>query len=124
MEHRKVINFLGNIDKIKTPKFATKKWIEIFDPSNGSYSPNTDIRFKTPQLRSGLRDFNSAYIVVTGKITATNPTPPAGVNYSRNLTLKISAPFFNYILKINRQLNQGAQDLDVVMPMYNLIYCS
>ena len=79
------------------------------------------IRFKTPQLRSGLCDFNDAYIVVTGKITATNPN---NVNYDRKLALKNKAPFFSSMLKINRRFIEDAQDLDIVMPMYNLLYYS
>ena len=70
MEYQKIINPLGKTtDSAKLPKFTTKKWIEIFDQSNGSYNKNKDIRVKTPQLRSNLCDFNNAYIVV---ITATN----------------------------------------------------
>ena len=80
------------------------------------------MRFKTPQLRSDLIDLNDAYIIVTGTITATNPNPSAGVSYSRNLVFKNSAPFFNCILKVNCQLIEDAQDLDVVTPMYNLPY--
>ena len=34
---------------------------------------------------------------------------------------KNSAPFFNCMLKINNQLTEDAQDLDVVMLMYNLL---
>ena len=34
---------------------------------------------------------------------------------------KNSAPFFNCILKINNQLIEDAQDLDIVNPMYNLL---
>ena len=79
------------------------------------------IRFKTPQLRSVLCDFNDAYIVVTGKITATNPN---NVNYDRKLALKNNAPFFSSMLKINRRFIEDAQDLDIVMPMYNLLYYS
>ena len=78
---------------------------------------------KTPQLRDDLCDFNDAYIVVTGKVTVTNP----GNNnneYNRKVALKNSAPFFNCILKINNQLIEDAQDLDIVMPMFNLLYCS
>ena len=43
------------------------KWIEILDQCNGAYNKNKDIKF------NDLCDFNDAYIVVTGKITATNP---------------------------------------------------
>ena len=125
MEYQKIINLLGKtIDKTKVPRFTTTKWIEIFDPSNGSYNVNKDIRFKTPQLRSDLCDFNDAYIVVTGKIIATNSNHPAGVEYNRNLAFKNSAPFFSSLLKINGNLTEDAQDLEMVMPKYNLLYYS
>ena len=65
MEYQKIIDLFGKtIDSAKLPKFTTRKWIEIFDQSNGSYDKNKDIRFKTPQFRSDLCDFNDAYIVV------------------------------------------------------------
>ena len=74
MEYQKVVNLLSKTnDSTKLPKFTARKWIEIFDQSNVSCNPNKDARFKTPQLRSDLCDFNDVYIVVTGKITATNP---------------------------------------------------
>ena len=60
------------MDEDEISKFTTIKWIEIFDQPNGTYNPNKDIRFKTPQIRDDLCDFNHAYIVVTSKITATN----------------------------------------------------
>ena len=44
--------------------------------------------------------------------------------YNKKVALKNSAPFFNCILKINNQLIEDAQDLDIVMPMFNLLYCS
>ena len=120
MGYSKITNLLGKLDKDETPKFTTIKWIEIFDQFNGTYNPNKDIRFKTPQIRDDLRDFNDAYIVVTGKITATNPGNN-NIIYNRKVALKNSAPFFNCILKINSQLIEDAQDLDIVVPMYNLL---
>ena len=99
------------------------KWIEIFDQSNGTYNKNKDIRFKTNRLRNDLYGFNDAYIVVTGKITAINPGNDAN-QYNRKVYLKNSAPFFNCTLKINSQLIEDAPDLDIVMPMYNLLYYS
>ena len=93
------------------------KWIEILDQCNGTYNKNKDIRF------NDLCDFNDAYIFVTGKITATNPGNDAN-QYNRKVSLKNSAPFFNCALKINSQIIEDAQDLDIVMPMYNLLYYS
>ena len=81
-------------------------------------------------MRNDLCDFNDAYIVVTDKITATNATlpdnidPPDNIDYTRKVSLKNSAPFFNCTLKINSQLIEDAQDLDIVMSMYNLLYYS
>ena len=125
MEYKKIENLLGiDADNFTKPKYSTKKSIEIFDQSNGSYSVTKDIRFKTSQLRNDLCDFNDAYIAVTGKITATNPDPPDDIHYGGELALKNSEPFFNCILKINSQLIEDAQDLDIVNPLYNLLYCS
>ena len=70
-------------------------------------------------------DFKNAHIVVTGKITPTDPDPPDdNILYERKMVLKNSAPFFNCILKINSQLIEDAQELDIVMPMYYLLYYS
>ena len=115
---------LGITNPEEFPKFSTKKWVGIFDHSNGIYNSNEDVIFKTPQLRNDLCDFNDAYIVITGKITATNPdSDDDDILYERKLAFKNSAPFFNCILKINSQLIEDAQDLDV-MPMYNLLHYS
>ena len=74
-------------------------------------------------MRNDSCDFNGAYIVVTGNITESNPGNDDNV-YNRKVSLKNSAPFFNCTLKINSQLIEDAQDLDIVMPMYNLLYHS
>ena len=129
MGYNKITNRLGKLNKDEIPKFTTIKWTEIFDQSNGTYNKNKGIRFKTSQLRNDLCDFNDAYIVATGKISATdanlpnNINPPDNIDYTRKVSLKNSAPFFNYILKINNQLIEDAQNLGIVMPMYNLLYC-
>ena len=120
--YNKVINLLGKPNEYKIPKFTTIKWIEIFDQSNGTYNKNKDIRFKTNQLRNDLCDFNDAYIVAIGKATATDPNPDDdNINYDRTIVLKNAGPSFTCVLKINNQLIEDAQDLDIVMPMYNLL---
>ena len=40
---------------------------------------------------------------------------------NKNLGFKNNAPFINCILKINGVKIDSAEDLDVVMPMYNLL---
>ena len=56
------------------PRFITKKWIEVLDQlgdANDRYKPSKPIRFKTSMLKSDLRDFSDAYIVVKRDITLT-----------------------------------------------------
>ena len=72
-------------------------------------------------LRSDLCDFSDAYIVVKGNITVTNPDNDA---YDKKLTFKNNAPLTSCILKINITLIDNAEDLDIVMPIYNSIECS
>ena len=130
MGYDEITNLLGKLDEDDIPKFTTIKWIEIFDQSNGTYNPNKDVIFKTPQIRDDLCDFNDAYIVVAGKINATYSNLPVyndipdNVNNPKKVSLKNSAPSFSCILKINNQLIEDVQDLDIVNPMYNLLYYS
>ena len=70
MEFQEITNFFDiNSDNKDLPKSATKKWIEVYDQSEGNYDINKEIRIKTSMLKSDLCDFNDAYIVVKGTIT-------------------------------------------------------
>ena len=73
------------------------------------------------KIRDDLCDFNDDYIVVAGKITVTNPGNDAS-DCNIRVSLKNFAPFFNLTLKINYQLIEDAQDLDIVISMFNLLY--
>ena len=72
-------------------------------------------------LRSDLCDFSDAYIVVKGDITVTEPND---AKRNKNVAFKNNAPFINYISKINGVQIDNAEDLDVVISMYNLLECS
>ena len=121
MKCQKITNILGTIlDEV--PIFITKKWVKVYDQSGSAddrYKPNKQIRFKTSMLRSDLCDFSDAYIVVKGEVTVTGVSNNSKKN--RPLAFKNNPPFTNYISKINNVLIDNAEDLDVVMPMYNLI---
>ena len=70
MEFQKVTNFLDTTSDDKDlPRFVTKKWIEVYDQSGGTYNINKEIRVKTSMLRYDLCDFSDAYIVVKGDIS-------------------------------------------------------
>ena len=120
MEFQKIINLLGiTSDDKDLPRYVTKKWIEVYDQSEKNYSVNKEIRIKTPMLRSDLCDFSDAYIVVKGDITLEGDNDANKRN--KNLAFKNNAPFINCISKINGVKIDNAEDLDVVMPMYNLL---
>ena len=91
-------------------------------------------------VRSDLFDFNDAYIVVKWNITVNKKTFTAddfnnpnnkdanatATNNANNnslggkkLVFKNNAPFINCITKINNIKIDNAEDLDVVIPMYN-----
>ena len=75
MEFQKIVNFLDTTsDNKDLPTFVTKRWIEVYDQSEGNYNVNKEIRIKTSMLRSELCDCRDAYIVVKRNITATKKT--------------------------------------------------
>ena len=142
MAFQKIVNFLDiTSDDKNFPKFVTKKWIEVYDQSEKNYSPNKEIRIKTSMLRSDLCDYSDAYIVAKGNIvnkktftahdieepnnSAANVTATNIANDNlfgeKKLVFKNNAPFINYVSKINGVKIDNAEDLDVVMSMYNLL---
>ena len=73
-------------------------------------------------LRSDLCGFSDAYIVAKGGITLTKDADRGFIDMrNRSLAFKNNAPFTNFISKINSISVENAWDLDVVMPMHNLI---
>ena len=118
MEFNNINNSLGPAHD-KGPRFITKKWIEVQSQSGNTYNTSKAITFKTSMLRSDLCDYSDVYVWVRGKITVTNPNDNANLN--KELTLKNNAPFISCISKMNGQLVENAEDLDIVMLMYNLL---
>ena len=76
-------------------------------------------------LLSDLCDFSDAHIVVKGDIILTKDADRGFIDIrNRFLAFKNDAKFTNCISKINNVLIENTEDLDVVMPMYNLLECS
>ena len=74
-------------------------------------------------LKSSLCNYSDAYILVKGTISANN-TAAAGAavnDNDRKVIFKNCAPFTNCISEINNTQIDNANDIDIVMPMYNLI---
>ena len=70
-------------------------------------------------LRLDLCDCADAYILIKGTITVDGNAPRDRQN--RPVILKNNAPFISCITRINGELIEDADDLDAVMPMYNLL---
>ena len=70
-------------------------------------------------LRSDLCDYGGAYIAVKGTITVEGYDDDKKRN--KKLALKNNAPFRSCISKINNTFIDNAEDLVIVMPMYNLL---
>ena len=74
-------------------------------------------------IKSSLCDYSDAYIHVKGTIIVNN-TAAAGAdanNSNKKVIFKNCAPFTNCISEINNTDIDNAKDIDIVMPMYNLI---
>ena len=120
MEYDKINNLLLSEDNVseQLSKFVTREYVEVNSLLN-PYNENKSIRFKTPMLRSHLCDYSDAYILVNGTITVTGNHPRDRQN--RPLTLKNNATFISCITRINGELIEDADDLDIVMSMHNLL---
>ena len=70
-------------------------------------------------LRSDLCGYSNVYIVVKGRIMVTGTDNVSRRN--KKLAIKNNAPFRSSISKTNDTLIDKAEDLDIVMPMYNLL---
>ena len=122
MENQKIINLLDKTDT-DSKHFATKKWYIIKDENDTNYGVDKDtganksdtIKYDTRVLKPNLCDYAEAYILVDGTIRATN-----AVNATR-LALKNCAPFTKCNLEIDDEQVDTAENLDIAMPMYNLI---
>ena len=98
-------------------------WYIINDENNNNYGVNKDtgadnpdtIKYNNRVLKPNLCDYAEAYILVNGTIRE------AAADGNTRLALKNCAPFTKCNLEINDEHVDTAENLDIVMPMYNLI---
>ena len=115
---------LLNDESNQPSKFRTRNWVEINDESRGTYTSN-DIKFKTTMLRSNLFDYADVYILVKETITITgagdNDAAKRLDERNKGEIFTNCARFTKCISRINNTDIANAKDIDIVMPMYNLI---
>ena len=125
MEYQKIANLLDDKTPNKPSKFRTKNLFEINDESRGTYNVNSQIKLKTTMLKSSLCDYSDAYILVKGTITIAGAGDDTESRQAdkrdKGVIFKNCAPFTNCISEINNTQVGNAKDIDIVMPMYNLI---
>ena len=89
------------------------------DQNNTDYGEGnesgTTIKLEIKVIKSSLCDYSDAYILVTGDITALYD------NADTRVSFKNCATFTKYITHINDEHVDGTHNLDIIIPMYNLI---
>ena len=107
MEYQKIANLIDSTSN-QPSKFRTRNWVETNDES-----------------KSSLCDYSDAYILVKGMITINGRGADAAARQAngrdKGVSFKNCAPFINCISEINNMQIDNAKDIDIVMPMYNLI---
>ena len=94
------------------------------DESRGTNTSN-DVKFKATKLMSNLCDYADAYILVKWMITITgagnDDAERQADERDKGVTFKNCAPFTKCIGRINNADIDTAQDINIVMQIYNLI---
>ena len=72
------------------------------------------LNLKKKSIKPSLCGYSDAYILVTGNITA------AGGNENASVAFKNCAPFTKCVTHINDEHIDTAENLDTIVPMYNL----
>ena len=123
MGYQKIANLLDSTPN-QPSKLRTRNVVEINDEIKGTYTCN-DTKFKTTMLRCNLCDYADPYILVKGTIIITgagnDDAAKQADERSKGVTFKNCAPFTKCTSRINNTDIDNAQDIDIVMPMYNLI---
>ena len=118
METQKIVNLLNDSNN-EFSRFETRKWYIINDQTNGQYGRGNEndstIKFETKVIKSNLCDYSETYILVTGDIKV------EAVAADTNAAFKNCAPFTRCVTHINNEHVATVANLDIIMPMYNLI---
>ena len=112
METQKITNLLNKSD-LDSKKFVTKKWYIIDSQTTPPYGIGYAIKFDTQVIKPNLCDYSEAYIFVKGNIQ-NKPT-------NSSVCFKNCAPFRTCSSYINDEFLETAKELDVTMPIYNLL---
>ena len=118
MEIQKIVNLLTGSNN-ESSKFAIRKWYIINDQNNGQYREgnqnDSTIKFETKVIIPNFSDYSDAYILVTGNLR------PTGGDANTKVAFKNCAPFRRCLTYINGEHVETAENLDIIIPMYNFL---
>ena len=119
MDAQKIVKLSSDTEDEFYSKFATRKWYIINDQNNRQYGEgnenNSTIKFETKVIKPNLCDYSDVYVLVTGDITT------EGGNADTKVAFKNCAPFTRCVAHINDEHVETAENLDIIMPMSNLL---
>ena len=100
------INLFSNTPN-QPPKLRTKNCVEKNDDAQGTYSTNSQIKFKTAMLKSSSYDYSDVYATVKWTITVVGVGATASARTTdiekKQVILKNHATFTDCIIKINNK---------------------
>ena len=111
MEHQKILNLLNDANN---SKFLTRKCNIVNDNSKANYEERNKIIYNTKVLKFTFYDYNDSFILLGGDITIIG-------HQLTQIAFKNCALFTKYIAKIDGTIIDDAENLDLLMPLYNLI---
>ena len=112
MEHQKMLNLLN---ETSDSKFVTRKWNIASNQLSANFDIGNGHICNTELLKSNLHYYNNAYNLVRSDIIT------IAHNIATKVTSKNCLPFITSITNIDGTKIDDAEDLDLVILMYNLI---
>ena len=111
MKHQKILNLLNEWND---SKFVKRKWNIVNGQSDRNYDARTEIIYNTELLKSNLCDYNDAYILVRGNLTIVR-------DKGTKVAFQTCTSFIKCITKIDGTIIVDYEDIDLVMPVNNLL---
>ena len=118
MEAQKIKNLLEESDD-DILKFQIRRWYIINDQNNEQYGKGDEndstVKFIAEVIKPNLRDYSDVYILVTGNIAVANG------NQNTLVSFKNCSPFTRCLTHLNDENVETADNLDIILNLYNLI---
>ena len=111
MKHQKILNLLNEASDFQ---LMIRKWNIANNKLNVNFDVGNYIVYNAGVLKPKLCDYNNTYILVRGNITMAR-------DIATPVAFKNCVPFTNCITKIDVTKIDDAEDLDLVIPIHNLL---